>query len=134
MAAGLILESSFLIDLERERKRSVPGSATRFLERNSHRSLCVTTIVAGEMAAGAETDERSEWEEFLSPFQVLPHTPDVCWTYSRLYRQLRHEGRSIGSNDLWIAAAALAHGMALVTANLDHFRRVPDLEVVAYRS
>jgi tRNA(fMet)-specific endonuclease VapC len=130
----LILESSFLIDLERERKRGMPGPASRFLERQDQRSLCVTTIIAGEMAAGAETDERPEWERFLHPFQVLPHTRDVCWTYSRLYRELRQRGRSIGSNDLWIAAAALVHGKAVVTSNVDHFGRIPGLEIVAYRT
>jgi predicted nucleic acid-binding protein len=39
----------------------------------------------------------------------------------------------IGANDLWIAAAALAYGMPVVTRNLEHYRRVPDLQVEAYR-
>jgi predicted nucleic acid-binding protein len=38
----------------------------------------------------------------------------------------------IGSNDLWIAATALAYGMPVVTHNVEHYRRVPGLEVMAY--
>ena len=38
----------------------------------------------------------------------------------------------IGGNDLWIAAAAVAHKVPLVTRNARHYRRVPGLEVAGY--
>jgi predicted nucleic acid-binding protein len=38
----------------------------------------------------------------------------------------------IGSNDLWIAATAIAYRMAIVTANPRDFERVPGLDVVRY--
>ena len=38
----------------------------------------------------------------------------------------------IGTNDLWIAATALAHSMPEVTRNSAQFARVPGLDVVAY--
>ena len=38
----------------------------------------------------------------------------------------------IGANDLWIGAAGLAYGIPVVTRNLDHFRRIPRLEVISY--
>lgn len=34
---------------------------------------------------------------------------------------------TIGGNDLWIAATALAHGATLVTNNTGEFTRVSDL-------
>ena len=48
------------------------------------------------------------------------------------YRHLHDNGRLIGANDLWIAATGLAHHMPVVTRNVEHFRRVPDLEVESY--
>ena len=57
----------------------------------------------------------------------------MCWRYGRAYRHLERNGLLIGTNDLWIAATALANGMAVVTANLDHYRRIPELEVLSYR-
>lgn len=133
MAEGLILETTFLVDLERE-AASGPGPAHAFLERQPDSPLHVTFTVAGELAAGPTMDERGRWEELLAPFTVLPWTPDVAWRYGRTFRYLRANGLLIGSNDLWIAATALAAGMPVVTRNLDEYRRVPGLDLVDYCS
>ncbi len=42
---------------------------------------------------------------------------------------LEQAGRSIGANDLWIAAHALSAGLVLVTNNNREFQRVPGLAV-----
>lgn len=49
-----------------------------------------------------------------------------------IYRALAAKGQLIGTNDLWIAATALVHGMGVVTNNMHEFSRVPDLTVVPY--
>lgn len=134
MADGLILETTFLIDLERERHRREPGPSQGFLERNPESPLYVTYTVAGELACGASLSERAAWESFLAPFRVLPASLEVCWHYGRVYRHLQRNGLLIGTNDLWIAATALAQSLPVVTGNAEHFRRVPEVEVVAYRS
>jgi hypothetical protein len=50
---------------------------------------------------------------------------------SRLTR-LQENGRLIGGNDLWIAATGLAYRMPVLTRNVEHYRRVPGLDVEAY--
>jgi predicted nucleic acid-binding protein len=128
---SLILETTFRIDLEREHHHAA-GAAVGFLEANEDARLYLPFIVAGELAAGTSLSKRDRWESFLAPFYVLPSTPDVSWEYGRTYRYLKDNGRLIGSNDLWIAATALAYKMPIVTRNAEHFRRVPGLEVEAY--
>jgi len=130
---ALILETTFLVDLERERRQEQSGPAHTFLARNVDSRLYVTFTTAGELACGPRITERDAWERFLQPLHVLPWTLDVAWEYGRAYRHLADEGRLIGANDLWIAATGLAHGMPVVTANDAHFHRVPHLEVRAYR-
>ena len=132
MGPALILETSFLIDLEREHARGKVGPAVAFLEAQEHARLYLTFTIAGEMAAGVSMAHRATWETFLGPFYVLPSSPEVGWEYGRAYRYLQSNGRLIGSNDLWIAATAIANKMPLVTANRDHFARVPGLEVTGY--
>lgn len=132
MGRSLILETTFLIDLEREHRRGVPGPAVEFLESNGDARLYLPFIVAGELAAGISMRDRTRWEAFLSPFYVLASTAEVSWHYGRAYRHLKDNGSLIGTNDLWIAATGLAYGMPVVTRNVEHFRRVPGLEVEPY--
>jgi tRNA(fMet)-specific endonuclease VapC len=127
----LILETTFLIDLERELRKG-GGPAHRFLDGHRAQRLFVTFTVAGELAAGTSLAERAHWEEFLSPFRVLPCTMDVCWEHGRAYRYLQQNGLLIGGNDLWIAATAVAHALPVVTRNVRHYRRVPGLSVAEY--
>jgi predicted nucleic acid-binding protein len=56
----------------------------------------------------------------------------VAWTASRIARELKSAGTHIGDNDIWIAATALAFGLPLVSRNLRHFKRVPNLQVLVY--
>lgn len=133
MADRLSLDTSFLIDLARESGRGENGPATRFLASAEEARLFLSLVVVGEFAAGFAARERSAVTTLLAAFEVLEPTLEVAWTYSRSYRYLRENGLLIGSNDLWIAATAVAHGMPLVTANTGHFQRVPGLEVVTYR-
>lgn len=132
MGRPLILETTFLIDLEREHHRGAAGPAVAFLESNEDARLYLPFVVAGELAAGISMRDRARWEAFLSPFYVLPATTDVSWHYGRVFRHLQDDGRLIGTNDLWIAATGLAHDMPIVTRNVEHFRRVPGLEVESY--
>lgn len=132
MGRSLILETTFLIDLEREERRGQSGPAISFLERNDTARLYLPFTVAGEIASGLSMRERSKWDDFLRPLYVLGSSADVSWHYGRAYRHLRDNGSLIGANDLWIAATALAYDMPVVTRNVDHFRRVPGLDVEAY--
>ena len=132
MGRPLILETTFLIDLEREHQSGVSGAAISFLETNEDARLYLPFIVAGELAAGISMRDRARWEAFIAPFYVLASTPDVSWQYGSAYRHLQGDGRLIGANDLWIAATGLAYRMPVVTRNVDHFRRVPGLEVQPY--
>ena len=132
MADRLILETTFLIDLERELAHGDSGPALEFLENHQAAQLFITFTVAGELAAGVTLDRRERWEQSTAPFRILPYTADVCWEYGQAFRYLQANGLLIGTNDLWIAATAIVHGMPLVTRNERHFQRVPKLQVLGY--
>lgn len=128
----MILETTFLVDLDRESSRGGDGPAQAFLERHTAGRFYLTPTIIGELAAGPLMTDRQAWENLISSFRVLEIDRNVCWEYGRAYRFLRDNGMLIGANDLWIAATALAHDIPIVTHNVRHYRRVPDLVVVTY--
>jgi predicted nucleic acid-binding protein len=132
MAEQLILETTFLIDLERERLAAKPGVGAAFLRTQGGARLYICHTTAGELACGAGPSDRSRWERLILPFHVLAHTVDVDWCYAQTFRYLRRRGELIAANDLWIAATALAYRMPVVTRNVAHYERVPGLDVLAY--
>lgn len=129
---GLILDTNFVITAEREAKRRVAGRVDAFLAQRPEESFFITFTVAGELACGQSAAARAQWERLCEPYAVLPWTTEVSWQYGELYRLLAANGTLIGTNDLWIAATALVHGMGVVTSNENEFRRVPGLSVIGY--
>lgn len=132
MEERLIVDTSFLVDVLRERRRREGGPAQRFLAEHERAVLFLCTTVVGEFAVGFASSERANFEALMAPFPVLEWRSEIAWEYSRACRYLREIGQLIGGNDLWIAATALAYRMPVLTANEKHFRRVPGLEVVPY--
>lgn len=133
MEPGLILETTFLIDFERERPAR-EGATLAFLETHRFRKLFITHTIAGELAAGKTLAAKADWEAFLRPFRILEWTPKIDWEYGKAFRYLQAQGLLIGANDLWIAATALANDLPLVSANEAHFSQVPGLRVIPYRT
>jgi predicted nucleic acid-binding protein len=95
----------------------------------------VNAVVVGELLSGFAVGNRTEHnrrelDAFLSSGRVrtLPIDHETARWYARVYAALRAVGRPIPTNDLWIAAASLQHGLALVTRDR-HFAQIDGLIV-----
>lgn len=127
----MIIDTHILIRLERETRRGVPGDASAFFESLRETRICITPTIAGEIACGASMSGREIWERFLKPYEMVPIDAEATWHYGVQYRELSKRGELIGTNDLWIAATALAHQLPLATGNGNEFRSVKGLTVVS---
>lgn len=134
MAGRLSLDTTFLIDLQRERTAGRRGPAHELLERDPDVELHLSAVVLGEFAEGFEDADHPVLRMARELHVLLPIDEPTALAYGRITRRLRERGELIGSNDLWIAAASLRHDLPLVTANAADFGRVPELELVVYRS
>ena len=114
----MIFDTNILIRLEREIRRGKEGSAMLFFKSLPETRMCITPTIAGEFACGLSMKKEDNWKEFLAPFEILSLTSKVSWHYGQIYRDLSSKGQLIGTNDLWIAATALAHYQPLVTHNI----------------
>jgi tRNA(fMet)-specific endonuclease VapC len=113
-------------------KRRSPALLRRLDQRASMSAISV--VAYGELAFGecmsARRDEAAaHLAALLETLQVLPLPVDAARCYAAVRAELQHSGEPIGSNDLWIAAHALADDLTLVTNNEREFRRVPGLRL-----
>ena len=106
----------------------------KVLQRAQKISICSISIgelLSGFKAGSKEKKNRAELEEFLdSPrLQLLNIDEDTAEFYAEIQNGLKKKGRPIPTNDIWIAATALQHGLKLYT-NDQHFKYVPGLVLV----
>jgi tRNA(fMet)-specific endonuclease VapC len=128
----VLLDTSFLIDLQRDLKGDRPRGADRFLQARSTEQVCISLISWMEFAEGYGPERREACREFLSRFPLVPPDIPIAWRASRLSRHVREQGGHIGDHDLWIAATALELATPVVTRNVKHFRLIPELQVIVY--
>lgn len=96
----------------------------------------ISTVVLGELLAGfrcgsKEAENRVQLEKFLtSPrVELIDIDEQTAEFYAEIYRGLRAKGQPIPTNDLWIAASSLRHGLAVATFD-EHFKAIDGLLVV----
>jgi predicted nucleic acid-binding protein len=65
----------------------------------------------------------------LPTLPVLPFDVAAARRYGEVRAELEHRGTPLGDADLRIAAIALARGLTVVTGNVRHFQRIPNLSV-----
>jgi len=131
------LDTSYIVDLLREKRRGATGPATRLLQGLVDEELSISACVLCELRAGAElarspASEHESVNQIERTLTIVPVDGAASLHYGRLLAHLRQRGNSIAVMDLLIASAALVAGAALATRNVKHFERVPDLELLTY--
>jgi tRNA(fMet)-specific endonuclease VapC len=132
MEPNLSFDTCFLIDLERERTRSVSGPAHQLIETHSDSIFRLSVTALGEFGSGFPNHSHPVFQRITAAFELLTTDAETAWEYGRMFRDLKARGRLIGANDMWIAASALRHGSPLVTRNRAEFSQVPGLKVIEY--
>ena len=67
-------------------------------------------------------------ENIQEIFKLLP-IYDSLPTYAATKAHLRRNGQMIEEFDMLIGSSAVHHGYVMVTENLDHFERIPGIEI-----
>lgn len=103
---------------------------------NTAQQIYLPTIVVGELKAGfAFGTKRLDNERLLEKFMADPVVSVITLgdkttiEFAEIYVQLRKDGKTIGQNDLWIAALARENQLPLLTLDKD-FEGVDGLELV----
>ena len=124
-----LVDADWLIDAAIGRPR-----AQDLLERVSDEGLAVSIIAVAEVYEGAFGTPDPEatltgLRDFLGDFTILPVTDPIVAHFARMRAALRQQGQLIPDMDLLIAATAITDDLTLITRNVRHFARLPDLRL-----
>lgn len=129
----LLLDTCVCIELLRG---SMPG-VLKALRSHDPREIMVPAVVEAELRLGALKSAKPQenllkTELFLDPFERATFDSRCAEEYASIRAEFETRGKTIGPNDLMIAATAKAHGATLVTNNVREFERVPRLKVESW--
>ncbi len=112
-------------------KGQYPSLKERFM-RTPAQAILIPSIVLGEIEYGARKCQYYDktilkYRRFLDAFQFVPFSKEESRIYGVIRSNLEKEGKTIGNNDLLIAAIAMANHFTLVSHNVNEFACVKGL-------
>ena len=130
---GVLIDTSVLIAIERGRPG--PGLASWGADEGGY----ISAITCSELLVGvhradtvARQHQRSAFvEALLGSMVILEIDADVARAHARIVATLA-KGVNVDAHDMWIGATAMRHGLAVLTANVVDFARIPGLEVLNF--
>lgn len=124
-----MLDTNIVSDL----LRNPTGSVAKRIADVGTDAICVSIITAAELRYGCAKKGSAKLlahvEAILQSVQILAFDVPADAEYGRIRAELEVAGKTIGPNDLLIAAHARSAGAILVTDNVDEFSRVRGLQV-----
>lgn len=119
MKRPALLDSSYLIDLERETANAEIGPARRFLSSLRGRPLVVSVVSVEELLEGAisEADALAALQRFTIQGLHLAQA-------RRCALLQRRTARRLGENDAWLVATAESIDADVVAADRSAFERL----------
>lgn len=122
-----LLDTNIVSDLI----RNPQGTVATHIRKVGEAQVCTSIIVAAELRYGAAKKGSprlaTQMEKVLNSFDVLPLEAPADAAYSLIRIRLEQAGKPIGSNDMLIAAQAIALGHTIVTDNEREFARIDGL-------
>ncbi len=128
----VLIDASILIEAERARLDLAAHVYGREGDEFFLSVVTVSELLHGVHRARApqQRARRSAYvEAIIARFPILEIDLAAARAHAQLWAELASQRTLIGPHDLWLSAVCLAHGLAIVTANVREFERVPGLVV-----
>jgi tRNA(fMet)-specific endonuclease VapC len=108
--------------------------AAQTLRRLSPNQVSVCWFTVAEIYEGAFNSVNPSariglFRHFLSPFRFLSINDGIAEQFAEIRAFLRRRGELISEFDVMLGATARYYDLTVLTFNLRHFRRIPDLAV-----
>ncbi len=122
----LVLDSDVLIDHLRRKTDAVRIALVSY-------NCAITAINLYELRSVPflSVRQRVSLMQVLTLTDVLPFDEDAAEQAAHVWTLLRSQGQLIGLPDTQIAGGCLANQLPLLTRNLGHYQRVPNLQLLS---
>ena len=102
------------------------------IQRIGRKNCCISEITIAELLYGAAYSQsekhRRDVAVVLENLTLVP-IYDSLPTYASTKAHLRRNGQLIEEFDMLIGSSVVHHGYVMVTENIDHFERIPGIEI-----
>jgi tRNA(fMet)-specific endonuclease VapC len=124
-----LIDTDWVIDALVGRARAV-----NTIRRLARQRLCVSLVTLAEVYEVAFESPNPDAHlgnsrQFFAGLRVIGLSEPVVEGFAEIRSLLRRRGMLIPDFDILIAATALYHDLTLLTFNVDHFQRIPNLRV-----
>ena len=129
MADFSLLDTDTLSEIMRGRDSNIVQKAREYLR--THGQFRISIITRYEILRGLKAKQASRqitlFEERCRKSILYPLIDDIIVKASDIYAYLYKQGLLISDADILIASTALVNNLTLITGNLEHFNRIPNL-------
>jgi tRNA(fMet)-specific endonuclease VapC len=129
VADFVLLDTDTLSEIMRGRDSNIVQKAREYLK--THGQFRISIITRYEILHGLKAKQAFRqialFEERCRKSVVYPLIDDMIVKASDIYAYLYKQGLLISDADILIASTALVNNLTLITGNLEHFNRIPNL-------
>lgn len=125
-----LLDTDILSAIMRQNSVVIPKAQEYLVD---HEQFTFSIITRYEILRGLKAKNATKQLEIFNRFcdlnVVLPLTDAAIIKASDIYALLKQRGEIIGDADILIASTALTYKLHVVTNNVNHFQRIPELNI-----
>ncbi len=104
------------------------------LKKKKPEEIKIPSIVKAELLYGVEKSEQKKrnlevYSKFIEPFEIVGFDTRAAEIYAKIRGMLEKKGKTIGPNDLIIAATVMSKKGILVSHNTQEFNQVEGLHL-----
>ncbi|MBC8385302.1 MAG: type II toxin-antitoxin system VapC family toxin [Candidatus Cloacimonetes bacterium] len=124
----ILVDTTVLIDFLRKKNKN---KSLLWRLKEEYKYIAISVISVFELFAGAtDTKKEEEVRILLKWFDIIDLCEEIAETCGKTFIQLRKNYQIIDFRDLFIGISALYYDLDLITLNIEHFERIPDLKLI----
>jgi predicted nucleic acid-binding protein len=123
----ILLDTSILIDYFRKQNKEKTILYHLF---SKEEDLAISVITKYESMFGSNHQQDLFWIALLQKVNIISLDESIIDETVRIKKELKTKNQEIGLADMLIAATAKFHQFKLATLNINHFKRVNQLQIL----